>query len=100
MPLTWPGWAIHKVLPDVGKNIGPSAYWAVLTVMTAIPIAGVAAGGYFLGWKDLQTIGDTLAYNADVNGDKQQVVYLEQDDEEIPPDLAEGASARRKTSPG
>jgi hypothetical protein len=99
MPLTWPGWAIHKVLPDVGKNIGPSAYWAVLTVMTAIPIAGVAAGGYFLGWKDLQTIADTLAYNADVNGDKQQEYYLEQEKEEVPPALAEGADRETKEIP-
>jgi len=99
MPLTWPGWAIHKVLPDVGKNIGPSAYWAVLTTMTAIPIAGVATGGYFLGWKDLQEISDTLAYNADVNGDKQEVLYLEQEKTEIPPALAEGAKRETKDIP-
>lgn len=99
MPITWPGWAIHKVLPDVGKNIGPSLYWAVIAFMTAIPIAGIAAGGYFLAWKDLQEVSDTLAYNADVNGDKQEVQYLEQEKEEVPPALAEGAKRETKEIP-
>jgi hypothetical protein len=99
MPITWPGWAVHKVLPDVGKNIGPSLYWAVIAVMTAIPVAGVGVGGYFLGWKDLQGIADTLAYNADVNGVKAEVEYLEKEKQEVPPALTESAKRETKDIP-
>jgi hypothetical protein len=99
MPITWPGWAIHKVLPDVGNNIGPSLHWATFALLTFLPVAGIATGGAFLGYKDLKTLADTLAYNADVNADKDAVLIAEQDKVEIPPALAEGAKRETKDIP-
>ncbi|MDQ3329248.1 MAG: zinc ribbon domain-containing protein, partial [Planctomycetota bacterium] len=96
MPLTWPGWAIHKVLPDVGKNIGPSMHWAVFAFLTAVPIMGIATGGGFLAWKDLSTLSETLAYNADVNADKDALLYAEQEQLEATPEVTEGAKRETK----
>jgi hypothetical protein len=77
MPITWPGWAIHKVLPDVGRNIGPSLYWATFALLTFVPVAGVAAGGWFLAGPKLMSHIDTLTYNAGVNADKQAVALAD-----------------------
>jgi hypothetical protein len=77
MPITMPGWMIHKVLPDVGRNIGPCLYWATFAVLTFLPVAGVAAGGWFLAGPKLMSHIETLNYNAGVNADKQAVALAD-----------------------
>lgn len=96
MPITWPGWAIHKVLPDVGRNIGPSLYWAMLAVVTSLPLAGTAAGCGFFAWKDLSALVETLSYNSDVAEDKQAVADAEERKTEPPAEAVEGAKRELK----
>lgn len=73
MPITWPGWAVHKVVPDVIRNIGPSLYWVAFALLTAIPVAGIAAGGAFVAAPKLNTLVTTLVTNSSIRSDKQAV---------------------------
>lgn len=73
MPITWPGWAVHKVVPDAIRNVGPSLYWATFALLTAIPMAGIAAAGVFVAGPKLTTLVDTLTENANIRADKQAV---------------------------
>jgi len=73
MPITWPGWAVHKVVPDVLKNIGPSLYWVTFTLLTALPMAGLAAGAWLVAGPKLQSHVDTLVVNSGIRADKQAV---------------------------
>jgi multisubunit Na+/H+ antiporter MnhF subunit/ssDNA-binding Zn-finger/Zn-ribbon topoisomerase 1 len=75
MPVTGPGWLVHKVLSDVGRNIGPCLHWATFAVLTAIPVAGIAAGAWLLtpAVDDLTALVETLEYNSQLGAAKQAV---------------------------
>lgn len=83
MPITWPGWMMHKVLQDTWRNIGPVLYWTVLAVLTAIPVAGIAAGGYVLGAKPTSELAETLSHNSRINGAQEAVEYAQADNEQV-----------------
>ncbi|MEM9702027.1 MAG: hypothetical protein AAF907_06250 [Planctomycetota bacterium] len=44
MPVSSPGWNFMKVAPGAGKNVGPIAYWAMLTFAAFLPCLAVLGG--------------------------------------------------------
>ncbi|HEX6984788.1 MAG TPA: hypothetical protein VF170_05395, partial [Planctomycetaceae bacterium] len=93
MPVTWPGWMIHKVLPDVGRNVGPVLYWAAFAVLTAIPVAGVAAGGAVLAMQGAPQLDETFRENSRI-GRAKAAVELAEEEKEPPPEWATALASR------
>ncbi|MGC1272457.1 MAG: hypothetical protein WBC44_02030 [Planctomycetaceae bacterium] len=96
MPITWPGWMMHKVLQDVGRNIGPVLYWTLLAVLTAIPVAGVGVGAAFLAAKPTSELATTFAHNARINGAQEVVDYAEEEGEQASPEATALAGQEKK----
>ena len=66
MPVSSSAWKIHKVLPDVGKNLGPSLYFVLLAFLTTIPtLVPTALGSGFLAIPVLK-LQETLQLDAGI----------------------------------
>lgn len=96
MPITWPGWMLHKVLPDVGKNIGPCLYWATFAFLTIIPVGGVAIGSGLLTAPKTAELQTTLAYNSKIGAAQQAIAEAEDRKTEPPAGAAEVAAQQLK----
>ena len=64
MPITLPGWQVHKVLADVGKNLVPSLAWAGLAFGTFLPVAAVIGGCGYWAWNDYETLSNQFQASA------------------------------------
>ncbi|MBS0204686.1 MAG: hypothetical protein JSS49_17415 [Planctomycetes bacterium] len=67
MPISMPGWMFWKVIQFWFRTIGGSSVWFMWLLITSIPlIAGAATIGAVWG-NDINTIVNTMEYNADIN---------------------------------
>ncbi len=93
MPLTWPGWLLHKVAPDVARLSGPSLYQAAVAMGFFLPVAGLVAGAVVVAYPKHEPLVETLAENSRINWAIQITADAEENKFEAPPEAADLAKA-------
>lgn len=92
MPITWPGWMIHKTLADVAPNIGTSLFAAVLAFGMFLPVAGLATGAVLLTYGKHEKLEGQLLANADINAAKEAVEVAKSFQKQPTPEITARAS--------
>ena len=67
MPVSTPGWLLWKAYGDVGRNLGPSLFWATFAFLTALPLIGVLTAAGFFALPDHIEFQSQLAYNGRID---------------------------------
>lgn len=93
MPLTWPGWLAHKVLPDVARLSGPSLYQAAVATGLFLPVAGLIAGAIVVAYPKHEPLVQTLAENSRINWAIQITADAEENKFDPPPEAVDLAKA-------